>query len=227
MKKLICFIIIAVFSGFVFFTGWTQLKIKPETIGIVQSKIKGINEKPVVPGKYCWNWEFLIPGNASLKVFETKPFNTSKTISGAVANGDAFTGSDLLSYRFTYSLTVSYTPESVVNLIKNNYISNQEDFETYLSNAADYICQSATNYYLSKLTFDSSFKPEYIKRDELIKNINSYKEFPELDIVIISLTDYKLPNYPLYNKLQNQSITNVSELNKNTNTTSTAAAVSE
>lgn len=214
MKKLICLLIIAVFSGFVFYTGWTQIKIKPETIGIVQSKIKGINSNPVVPGKYSWNWEFLIPGNAVLKSFDLKPYNSSKTISGAVANGDAFTTSDLLSYRFTYSITLSYTPESIVNLLKSNFISSQEDFETYLSNAADYICQSATNFYLSKLNFDSTFKPEYIKRDELIKNINSYKEFPELDVVIISLTDYKLPNYPLYNKLQNQSI-NVSDINLN------------
>lgn len=205
MKKLICFIIIAVAAAFVFFTGWTQIKIKPDTIGVVQSKIKGVNPEAVVPGKFTWNWEFLIPTNAKLNVFDYKPYNHTKTITGTVSSGDAFSSTDLLGYRFTYSVTLSYTPEAVVHLLSENSISCQEDLDLYLSNACDAICQKATNYYLNKVSEDSSFKPETIKREELIKGISSYTDFPDLDVLIIALTDYKLPNYVLYNKLQNQN----------------------
>lgn len=201
MKKKICFIILLIFAGYVFFTGWTQIKVKPEFCGIVQSKLSGIKDSPIVSGKFSWNWDFLIPGNAKITTFSIKPFNYEKSISGTVASGDAFSSSDLLGYKFNYTLTLSYTPEAIISLMKKNYISNQEDFETYMSNAADYLCQSATTYYLKRVQTDPNFKPENIKRDDIIKVINSYKEFPDIDVVLISLVDYKLPNYALYNKL--------------------------
>lgn len=201
MKKKICYLILLIFVGYVFFTGWTQLKVKPEYCGIVQSKISGIKDKPVVAGTFSWHWDFLIPGNAKINIFTIKPFNYEKSISGTISSGDAFSSSDLLGYKFNYTLTLSYTPEAIISLLKKNYISNQEDLENYMSNAADYLCQSATNYYLKRVQTDPNFKPENIKRDDIIKIVNSYSEFPDIDVVLISLVDYKLPNYPLYNKL--------------------------
>ena len=50
---------------------------------------------------------------------------------------------------------------------------------------------------------DSSFNPQSVKRDELIAAIASYKDFPEIDVTIFALTDFKLPNYNLYNKQKN------------------------
>ena len=82
MKNLICFLIFVIFCGVVFFTGWTQIKVKPDTIGIVQSKTGGINQKPVIPGQFSWHKEFLIPTNAEINKFKNQPFNTTKTISG-------------------------------------------------------------------------------------------------------------------------------------------------
>ena len=61
----------------------------------------------------------------------------------------------------------------------------------------------AADYYLRRSMADSSFNPQSVKRDELISAIASYKDFPEIDVTIFALTDFKLPNYNLYNKQKN------------------------
>ncbi len=201
MKNRIAFLILLIFGGCVFYFGWTQIKIKPDTCGIVQSKIGGINDKIVIPGEFSWYWDFLIPSNAKLNVFEMKPYNTTKKISGNFQSYDS-NGSynDYLNYYFDYSISFSYTPEAILHLLKENYISDNEDFKIYLDNAAASLAQIASDYFLKRSAADSSFNPQSVKRDELVAAIASYKDFPELDLTIFSLTDFKLPNYNLYNR---------------------------
>ena len=74
MKKAVrsfitCLVILVIFGGAVFFIGWTQLRIKPDCVGVIKSKTSGVQKKPVYPGMFSWNWEFLIPTNADLKLF--------------------------------------------------------------------------------------------------------------------------------------------------------------
>ncbi|MCQ2592597.1 MAG: hypothetical protein MJ188_07395 [Treponema sp.] len=209
MKYKIFFILILILGGVAFYFGWTQIQVKTDECAIVQSKFKGVNETPVVPGKFSWNWEFLIPKNASLTKFKIKPFNTTKKISGNYQSYDLNGNySDLLNYYFNFSISFSYTPEALVSLFQDNLISNNEDLNQYLENAADYICQLAADYYLRRSQMDSSFNPESVKRDELVAAIASYKDFPELDINIFALTDFKLPNYNIYNMVKYQGIYN-------------------
>lgn len=185
MKNLICFLILLIFAGFVFFIGWTQIKIKPGIIGVVQSKTSGINEKPVVPGTFSWHKEFLIPTNASLNKFEYKPYNGTKSISGKRSvNYD---------YSFTFQISLSYEPELIIDLLKENKISNQEDFEKYLDATAAYLAQRAADYYLSRFAQNQVFAPESITISEITSALAFYKEYPDFDINVLALTDYKLP----------------------------------
>ena len=88
MKKfLACVFILAVFTGAVFYVGWTQFRVKPDTIGIVVSKTNGVDEKPVLNGEFAWHWQFLLPTNATLKTFQIKPVSVQKTISGCLPSG--------------------------------------------------------------------------------------------------------------------------------------------
>ena len=204
MKSKIAFFILLIAAGFVFYLGWTQIKIKPGTFGVVQSKIGGINQKAVIPGEFSWNWDFLIPTNAKLTVFDSKPVNKTTKISGNFQSYDLNGNySDYLNYYFNFSISLSFTPEAVVSLLQENYVSDDEDLHAYLSNVADSLAQMAADYYLRRSMADSSFNPQSVKRDELISAIASYKDFPEIDVTIFALTDFKLPNYNLYNKQKN------------------------
>lgn len=185
MKNFIAFIIVLIFAAFVFFLGWTQIKVKPGNIGVVQSKTGGVNSKPIIPGNFSWHKEFLIPSNAQINNFEYKPYNASKTISGKRSvNYD---------YSFTFQISLSYEPELIPDLLKDNKISNQEDFEKYLEATASYLAQRAADYYLSKYAQNQNFAPESITISELTSALAFYKEYPDFDINVLALTDYKLP----------------------------------
>lgn len=204
MKNLICFLIFVIFCGVVFFTGWTQIKVKPDTIGIVQSKTGGINQKPVIPGQFSWHKEFLIPTNAEINKFKNQPFNTTKTISGkrtAFSSENYSNIKDILDYQFTFQISLSYTPDVLVNLINENIISNQEDLEKYLDGVSAYLAQRTANYFLQELNKNPDFRPEEIRLIDLLGYIGFYKEYPDFDVTVLALNNYKLPYYSIYDSI--------------------------
>lgn len=181
MKNFICFLIILIFGAFVFFVGWTQIKVKPGNIGVVQSKTGGVSKNLVIPGKFSWHKEFLIPTNAQIQKFEYKPYNGSKTITGKRYTGD---------YTFTFQISLSYEAELIADLLNDNKISNQDDFESYLDGVASYLAQRAADYILIKFNQDPYFSPQSLTISELVSALAFYKEYPDFDINVLAITDY-------------------------------------
>ncbi|MBR5402225.1 MAG: hypothetical protein IK102_10495 [Treponema sp.] len=184
MKNFISFLILLIFGAFVFFIGWTQIKVKPGKIGIVQSKTGGIDKKLIESGKFSWHKEFLLPTNAQIMIFDYKPYNGTKTVTGNRGQGN---------YSFTFQISLSYLPELYVDLLIDNKISSEEDFEQYLDGVAAYLAQRATDYCMSRYYKSKDFSPESITISELTTGLAFYKEYPDFDINVLSITDYKLP----------------------------------
>ena len=181
MKNFICFLILLIFGAFIFLVGWTQIKIKPGNIGIVQSKTSGISSKIVIPGNFSWHKEFLIPTNAQIEKFEYKPYNGNKTVTGHRLNTD---------FSFTFQISLSYEAQLIADLLKDNKISNQEDFDAYLDGVASYLAQRAGDYLLSKFNQNPYFSPQSVTISELVSNLAFYKDYPDFDINVLALTDY-------------------------------------
>ena len=181
MKNLICFLIVLIFAAFLFFVGWTQIKVKPGNIGIVQSKTSGISSKIIIPGKFSWHKEFLIPSNAQIEKFEYKPYNGTKTITGKRASTD---------FSFTFQISLSYEPELIADLLKDNKISNQQEFESYLEGVAAYLAQRAADYLIVKFNQTPYYSPQSVTISELVSAIAFYKDYPDFDINVLALTDY-------------------------------------
>lgn len=193
MKKFLAsLMILAIFCGFVFYLGWTQFKIKPESVGVIVSKTNGIDKTPVENGKFSWHKEFLLPTNAVLKSFSIKPVNVNKTVSGSMP----IMGADF-SYSFDYSISLTVAPEVIPQLLSENKITDSDDLNFYLTNAADTIAQLATEYLLKRYQENSNFRPESVRRDDLLRNIMIYKEFPEIDLTVFAVTK---SNISIYNK---------------------------
>ena len=181
MKKfLACVFILAIFSGVIFYFGWTQFRVKPDTIGIVVSKTNGIDDKPVQNGEFAWHWQFLLPTNATLKTFHIKPVESVKTISGALPSGEAYAAiygaEGLFNYSFTFDISLTVSPEAVVELM---------------------------NFILSKAQDNPDFRAESLRREEILRGIQIYKDFPEIDVSVFSIQNSKLPDYKMYKKIQN------------------------
>ena len=208
MKKfLACVFILAIFSGVIFYFGWTQFRVKPDTIGIVVSKTNGIDDKPVQNGEFAWHWQFLLPTNATLKTFHIKPLESVKTISGALPSGEAYAAiygaEGLFNYSFTFDISLTVSPEAVVELMKLNKITDDSDLGAYLEGAAGTLAQHAANFILSKAQDNPDFRAESLRREEILRGIQIYKDFPEIDVSVFSIQNSKLPDYKMYKKIQN------------------------
>lgn len=208
MKKfLACVFILAIFSGVIFYFGWTQFRVKPDTIGIVVSKTNGIDDKPVQNGEFAWHWQFLLPTNATLKTFHIKPVESVKTISGALPSGEAYAAiygaEGLFNYSFTFDISLTVSPEAVVELMKLNKITDDSDLAAYLEGAAGTLAQHAANFILTKAQDNPDFRAESLRREEILRGIQIYKDFPEIDVSVFSIQNSKLPDYKMYKKIQN------------------------
>lgn len=224
MKKfLLCLFILALFSGFVFYFGWTQFRVKPEEIGVVISKTSGIDDVPVENGKFSWHWQFLLPTNAVLKTFKIEPLNVTKNLKGSLPSGKfyaSYNSEDTFSYEFEFSLSLTTSPQAIVELLKLNQITNNDDLNEFLSRTADSIAQNAADYYLKKVQENPKFRLESVRRDDLLKSIQIYKENKFVDLLNFSLVSSKVPDFELYDKLKSSffdNMTNISiQNNQNT-----------
>ena len=210
MKKfLACVFILAVFAGIVFYLGWTQIRVKPDTMGVVVSKTNGIDDKPVLNGQFAWHWQFLLPTNAVLKTFQIKPLNTTKTVSGTLPSGEAYASiykaEKLFDYSFTFDIELTVSPEAVVELIELNKVTDDTDLTAYLNGAASTLAQHAASFILNKASENPSFRPESLRREEILRGIQIYKDFPEIDVTVFALQNTKLPDYNMYKKISNMA----------------------
>lgn len=228
MKKFgICLFIIAVFGAYVFYLGWTQIKVKPDSIGIVVSKLDGVNKTPVVPGKFSWHKEFLLPTNAELIKLNINPVITEKHTQGELPSAGIYSSllgnSTNFNYSFTYSIGLTIYEEDVVELFEQNKIRTQDDLDKYLQASADAIAQLCTEYILTKAQDNPNFRPESIRREDLTKGIMFYKECPNVELSVFAITQVELPDYSLYKKLQNQILSSNTFNLTNTITNDTSA----
>ncbi len=208
MKKfLACLFILAVFTGAVFYIGWTQFRVKPDTMGVVVSKTSGVDSKPVLNGEFAWHWQFLLPTNATLKTFQIKPVSVQKTISGTLPSGEAYASiygaQGLFDYSFTFEILLTLSPEAIVELLQLNKITDDKDLTEYLEGAGSTLAQKAANYILSRADGNPSFRTESLKREEILRGIQIYKDFPEIDVSVFAITSSKLPDYNMYKKISN------------------------
>ncbi|MDY5123955.1 MAG: hypothetical protein SPE59_09200 [Treponema sp.] len=220
MKKfLISLFIVAVFSVVIFFIGWTQIKVKSDQVGVVFSKTSGISEDAVVPGKFSWNWQFLLPGNAQLRTFTIKPYNSTKVYSGELPSGGLFSSeSENFGYRFSYTIGMTVSPQQIVALLKQNKIYDEKDLNDYMNGAADTIAQLASEYLLKKAEENPSFRAESVRREDILRSIRIYNDYPEIDLTAFAITEAKIPDFKLYSKMQTQVTFNQDKLFQNQTT---------
>lgn len=236
MKKFnLCLFILLVFSGFVFYIGWTQRKVDPDKYGVVVSKTNGVNEKVVIPGEFNWHWQFLLPTNAKIKQFSIKPVTIKKTIKGELPSGELYTSiynsNDNFSYYFDFEVSVTVAPQALINLMKQNIISDDEDLQKYLELSASSIAQLCADYYLNRAKEFPELSFESYRREDIIRNIQYYRDYPEVEVAGIALTASKIPDFKLYTKIQNQflstNVVNQPVIKTENNNTDEAAASSD
>ncbi|MCK9169206.1 MAG: hypothetical protein M0P01_02200 [Treponema sp.] len=209
-KNIAEIIIVIIFVGFVFFGGWTQFKVGPEKCGILISKTSGVNRDPVLPGKFTWHWECLIPTNAELRLFSLKPYTETKSIQGSLPSADVYSGVfDMhpdFSYRFDFSISGKAVPDDIAQLVKNGIISDSDSLNSYLDSAYSVLANKAAVFILDKIAENPSFRPESLKPDDILNGIRAAENWPFIIFTDFSISFSKLPDRTLYNNARDTYI---------------------
>lgn len=205
MKKFFaCFLILAIFGSVLFFIGWTQIRVQPNTVGVVVSKLSGVNKTPVRNGEFRYNPEFLLPTNAELKIFSLSPYTATKTVSGELPSSDFYSANS--TYQFKYNFTFSYeshvTAENVISLLEKNVISSSDDLQNYQERISDAVIQDAVSYYLKRASENPDFILESVTIVDLFKACNFPDKYPDIEIDVIALTSSVIPDYELYHYIR-------------------------
>lgn len=213
-KFFACFLIILIFSGVVFYFGWTQFKIKPNQFGFVVSKTCGIDKTPLEYGKFSWNWVFLIPKNAELILFDLSPYYIQKKSFGTLTNSENYKklfNEDLdFNFEAEFDFKISVSKENITNLFENKVISNQSDLEKYINLASQNVCDSLLSYFLSEKEKDFNFKPEQLSQNDFKAISDCENLFKNLEFSRISLISARLPDFEIYNKIRKEYISGIS-----------------
>ncbi len=200
-----CLIIFLGAAGFVFYQGWTQFKVPRDSVGIVVSKTGGIAfDKPVTHDKFSWNWEFLLPTNAELKIFSVKPCSFDKTAKGILPSGEEYSrvydGQASFAYELGFSLVLKAGTEQIAFLLKNQEIRTQEDLEKVLDRNAGILANLAAQKVLdgaiSKRVTSFDGAQDTAKKAAGGAAASLKDKFTLEDMV---LTKYSVPDIDLYN----------------------------
>lgn len=211
-----CFLIIVVCAVAAFFVGWTSLRVSPDSIGIVKSKTSGVQDEPVCPGKFAWNWEFLLPTNTKLLVFELKPYSVNKKISGSFPSAELYgtlLKSDVdFSYRFDFDFSVNISAETIVSLYKQLAFSDQEGLERYIDQACDSAAKMISSEIIKKMEGSQDFQPEILTQEDLLGLVDLEGKFKGLQFSSVVLNSCSYPDYLLYKTIRTAFISNVKNI---------------
>lgn len=209
MKKRTSFflslVILLGFSGFVFYTGWTQFKVDSGNVGIVVSKTGGVNPNPITHDKFSWSWEFLLPTNARVVNFVPKTLSFQKSSSGLLPSGGeyakVFNGAADFSYAFDFSIDVKASIDEICALLKAGEIKSQDDLEKLLERKAENFASLAAQKILSAAL--SSAGTDFSKAQSLVDD--AAKEYSgaqkgSFEIQSVTLKKFSLPDIALYKK---------------------------
>ncbi len=203
---LVCAVMILLFAAAVFFIGWPQLKIKTDSAGVVVSKTGGISPHPVVPGEFSWFWEFLLPTNAELKLFSTKPLSFRKDMSGelplAALYKNTVNGALDFSYAFHFSVSAAVKTESLPTLLKQSLISDQPSLNDYIALSVQNAVSSAVAYFLSEAERGAVLHPEAMDKEQLLALIDAGRKYPGILFTAFAVTEAALPDYALYKEVR-------------------------
>lgn len=195
------FIFILLIAGGVgFYIGYSPLKIKQGTVGVLISKTSGVSDIPVERGVFQWNWQFLIPNNTELRTFSLKPFTYSKFVTGYLPSGDVY--SKMLkenpdfAYSFDFEVEFKYTAAECVKLVKSSEITTDADLQTKLKIKADEIYNDCLNI----LTVEAKNSKDQIDTKKIAETIISKYSESDLELTSVNITNIKFPDMELYQK---------------------------
>lgn len=221
MKKffknlLVCFLILVLCGAAVFFIGWTSIRVSPDCVGIIKSKTGGVKKEPVRAGKFSWNWEFLLPTNTKLEIFQLKPYLVSKNVSGTLPSGELYStllkSSPDFSYSFDFDFSVNISAESIESLYESLVFSDQEGLERYIGHSCDSAAKMLSSEIMRRLEKDSSFQPETLTQEDLMKIVDLNEKFRGIQFSSVTMAKCSYPDFLMYKNVRSAFLSRIKDV---------------
>ncbi|MGN0728222.1 hypothetical protein [Treponema sp.] len=195
-------VILLIFSAVVFFIGWIQFYVSPGTCAIMSSKTGGLYSSAIVPGKFTWRWERLLPTNVSLQMFDLSVYSSTQSVSGELP-GAAFYSSRFsekkvdFSYDVQISVSMCVSPEEIHRLVSENKITSGEDLPAFYDSKARLIASLVADYLVANSRLVT---PSALTQQEILDVLGkSPSEFKGISVSSVELLAAKIPDVELYN----------------------------
>ncbi len=206
-KFLSSFIILLIFAIIIFFFGWIQFLVKPGTCAIMTSKTSGLYKEAIIPGKFLWRWEKLLPTNVQLENFSLKTFTSNQVVQGFLPSGDFYANEfdkNLdFSYKFDMDISLNVNPQTIYELYKSNKIQNDDDLQKFLEQSAKSLSFIIAQEILEANENESYYVQNEILSETFINQILSKNDFSGLQINSVELKNSKIPDVKFYNTIKN------------------------
>ena len=205
-KKRISVIILLIFFVVVFFFGWIQFAVPVGKYGVMMSKTGGINSDPIIPGEFRWQWEKLLPTNVTLFTFDPTPITKKISVTGELPSGTLYgsllEGHPDFSWQIDVSVNARVSPTKLPVLVDRYAVRTQDELQSWvtdkLEEATNAVIRSTVFAVMNdpgkygKLANDTSYVTEVVS-----EQLSQYGK-QELDIVSVTPTAVKLPDFALY-----------------------------
>lgn len=197
-KLLIVLVILVLLGGAVFYFGWVQFQIPPNSYAVIFSKTGGWEPDPISAGTFTWRWERLLPTNLTLYVYPLEPQQIRVETEGDLPSGDVYAGAIGASVDFRYRVEadVRYTvrPESLPTIAQEGVAP--ADLPEWYSGFETSVRETVVEAFGDAL----SGRGETPSPASLQENARSRLEsrFPELEVTAVSPRSTSFPDYDLY-----------------------------
>ena len=207
MKKTIFLsVLLVVCAACIFYFGWTQYRLAPDSYGVIHSRTGGYHDTPIVSGKFSWTPASLIPKNVTIYQIPATPRSIHSSYDGQLPSGTLYgmplMGTPDFSVFFELDVTYRIRIDSVVSLVKDQGLRS-EGIEVWFASKEKDITER-----LAATLIHSASKPSpdvsshtyerFIQTitDQFLATWNSSTS--PLEIISLDIYSLEIPDFELY-----------------------------
>ncbi len=139
MKTFFSFLLVLVFAGYIFFSGWLSFWSDPSRKNVIITKTSGVLERIVSGADFFWTWQGILPTNVSYVGFRGQSWTESFRLLGKLPRSSyyaSFLGIDpgIFDFNFQVRLELEWDPEKLPDLVRRNTLTQEilQSFEDQL-----------------------------------------------------------------------------------------------
>lgn len=189
-------------AGTLFWFGWVQFDLPQNTYAVMFSKTSGYDSSVLIPGRFTWKWQRILPTNSKLIKFTVETQSVNLDFQGSLPSGDLY--ETLLpekpdfSYHLSFLLSYRLKEEMLPQLLENGDIDNNNlkgFYSVAESKLINTLKKETDDFFMQNLSIDKSSYGELEKAllDEISRRFN-YLEIRSFSIKYINYPDLELYN---------------------------------